>query len=169
MSTKSHGLFISSLNSFMRDEDSRKSLRSNIDPFWNTLAAERRSDPIELLISEVSRLFEDDVIELYRIVFASSVESVDTSRPGLHYVASLSDFHEEMIDALYQNAVLDNHNLMETDCYLLRVIVPVALIDVTATILAHAKYPHETEVTLLSDHSILDISVSAFYSEGALF
>ena len=67
------------------------------------------NDPVEFFDFTIGSLIDIKNnktvdIQLYRLVFARTVEDVDLTNIGYSFVGELDDFHEEMIDYLFTNA-----------------------------------------------------------------
>jgi len=77
-----------------------------------------------------------EVITLYRILVADSVESIDTRLPGSHY-------------SMDKKNLLRNHSFLKNNKYFLMTVeVPKKLIDMGATIQNNIDFPTEKEITL---------------------
>lgn len=77
-----------------------------------------------------------DIIRLYRILVADSIEDIDTNYPGYHY-------------SMDKNNLLKTHSfLKDKKYYLLTIDAPKTLIDVKTTMKNNELYPNEKEITL---------------------
>lgn len=77
-----------------------------------------------------------EVITLYRILVADSVESIDTRFPGSHY-------------SMDKKNLLRNHSFLKNNKYFLMTVeAPKKMIDMGTTIQNNINFPTEKEITL---------------------
>lgn len=76
---------------------------------------------------------------------------------------STEDFHEEMLDYLYQNARKLDKNLEEDDVYLIKVETPTSNIDYYETMRTFVFHPWENEITIKDDTKVKLKNIINFY------
>lgn len=114
-------------------------------------------------IKTLKKLQKTPSITLYRVVFTKNKEDIDTSNLGLHYVNNLEDFHEEMLEYLYNNASEGNEELGEYDAWLVTIQTPSSNIDYNGTVLTYSLHPLENEILILNDKNIKLINIEPYY------
>ncbi len=126
------------------------------------------SNPKEILENKLDYLMDlyensNDSILLYRIVFVKDVNDIDLKNLGLCYVSDLADYHEDMIDYLFQNAKKNNNKLNFDDCYLITIKVDNKNIDFKATLETFSLHPNENEITLKDGFESTIISITEYF------
>lgn len=114
-------------------------------------------------IKELKSLQKKNVITLYRVVYIKDIKDLNSKDLGHHYVLSTEDFHEEMLDYLYQNARKLNKDLDEQDLYLIEIQTPSDNIDYYETMRTFAAHPFESEVTIKDGKNVVVKDISNFY------
>jgi hypothetical protein len=118
---------------------------------------------IKYKINELLQLQKQSSITLYRVVYIKNPDKLNKTNFGHHYVSDTEDFHEEMLDYLYQNARKLDKSLEEEDAYLIEVETPTANIDYYETMRTFALHPFENEVTIKNDTQVKLKSITNFY------
>ena len=114
-------------------------------------------------INELLQLQKQASITLYRVVYIKNPDKLNKSNFGHHYVLDTEDFHEEMLDYLYQNARKLYKSLEEEDVYLIEVETPTSNIDYYETMRTFALHPFENEITIKNDKQVSFKSITNFY------
>ena len=114
-------------------------------------------------IKELIQLQKQSNITLYRVVYIKNPDMLNKNNFGHHYVSDTEDFHEEMLDYLYQNARKIDKNLEEEDVYLIEIETPTSNIDYYETMRTFALHPFENEVTIKNDTQVKLKSITNFY------
>jgi len=114
-------------------------------------------------INELVQLQKQPSIILYRVVYIKSKDELNKNNFGHHYVSDIEDFHEEMLDYLYQNARKLDKSLEEEDVYLIEIETPTSNIDYYETMRTFALHPFENEVTIKDDTQIKLKNITNFY------
>jgi hypothetical protein len=114
-------------------------------------------------IKELIQLQKQSSITLYRVIYIKNPDKLNKTNFGHHYVSDTEDFHEEMLDYLYQNARKINKTLDEEDLYLIEIETPTSNIDYYETMRTFALHPFENEVTIKNDKQVSFKSISNFY------
>lgn len=100
-------------------------------------------------------------ITLYRVVWSKTPPK--TGNLGLHYVEDPKDFHDDMLDILFNLARKKNPNLdYGNDGYLLKAKIPACDIDFWETLTTRAEHPFEEEVMLKTDKNAKLLKASKF-------
>lgn len=122
------------------------------------------SDPKETLDNRIDYLrgLSGD-LTLYRLIFVKDIKDINIENLGHHYVEDVDDFHDDMINYLYQNAKKQNKNIKETDLYLVKVETNIKNIDFSETILTFSEHPNETEITIKDPKEVKIIEVDEYY------
>ena len=106
-------------------------------------------------------------VELYRAVFAKSIDDVDRSNLGHHYTDDYDSFTLQMMESLLSQARQENPSLELEDARIIKVSAPTNAIDYEEVMRTWSLFPYEYEITL-SDTSgveILDVD-DAYESNG---
>jgi hypothetical protein len=114
-------------------------------------------------INELLKLQKQASITLYRVVYIKNPDKLNKTNFGHHYVSDTEDFHEEMLDYLYQNARKLDKSLDEEDVYLIEVETPTSNIDYYETMRTFALHPFENEITIKNDKQVSFKSITNFY------
>ncbi len=114
-------------------------------------------------INELLQLQKQTSITLYRVVYIKNPDKLNKTNFGYHYVSDTEDFHEEMLDYLYQNARKLDKSLEEEDAYLIEVETPTSNIDYYETMRTFALHPFENEITVKNDKQISFKNITNFY------
>jgi len=114
-------------------------------------------------IYELLQLQKQASITLYRVVYIKNPDKLNKVNFGHHYVSDTEDFHEEMLDYLYQNARKLDKSLEEEDVYLIEVETPTSNIDYYETMRTFALHPFENEITIKNDKQVSFKSITNFY------
>jgi len=114
-------------------------------------------------INELLKLQKQASITLYRVVYIKNPNKLNKTNFGHHYVSDTEDFHEEMLDYLYQNARKLDKSLDEEDVYLIEVETPTSNIDYYETMRTFALHPFENEITIKNDKQVSFKSITNFY------
>jgi len=114
-------------------------------------------------INELLQLQKQTSITLYRVVYIKNPDKLNKTNFGHHYVSDTEDFHEEMLDYLYQNARKLDKSLEEEDVYLIEVETPTSNIDYYETMRTFALHPFENEITIKNDKQVSFKSIANFY------
>jgi hypothetical protein len=114
-------------------------------------------------INELLQLQKQASITLYRVVYIKNPDKLNKTNFGHHYVSDTEDFHEEMLDYLYQNARKLDKSLDEEDVYLVEVETPTSNIDYYETMRTFALHPFENEITIKNDKKVSFKSITNFY------
>ena len=114
-------------------------------------------------INELLQLQKQTSITLYRVVYIKNPDKLNKTNFGHHYVYDIEDFHEEMLDYLYQNARKLDKSLEEEDAYLIEVETPTSNIDYYETMRTFALHPFENEITIKNDKQVNFKSIINFY------
>jgi hypothetical protein len=114
-------------------------------------------------INELLQLQKQTSITLYRVVYIKNPDKLNKTNFGHHYVSDTEDFHEEMLDYLYQNARKLDKSLDEEDVYLIEVETPTSNIDYYETMRTFALHPFENEITIKNDKQVNLKSITNFY------
>ena len=114
-------------------------------------------------INELLQLQKQASITLYRVVYIKNPDKLNKNNFGHHYVSDTEDFHEEMLDYLYQNARKLDKSLEEEDVYLIEVETPTSNIDYYETMRTFALHPFENEITIKNDKQVGFKSITNFY------
>jgi hypothetical protein len=114
-------------------------------------------------INELLQLQKQASITLYRVVYIKNPDKLNKTNFGHHYVSDTEDFHEEMLDYLYQNARKLDKSLEEEDVYLIEVETPTSNIDYYETMRTFALHPFENEVTIKNDKQVSFKNITNFY------
>ena len=114
-------------------------------------------------VKELIQLQKQPSITLYRVVYIKNPDKLNKNNFGHHYVSDTEDFHEEMLDYLYQNARKIDRTLDEEDAYLIEVETPTSNIDYYETMRTFALHPFENEVSVKNDTQIKLKSITNFY------
>ena len=114
-------------------------------------------------INELLQLQKQASITLYRVVYIKNPDKLNKANFGHHYVSDTEDFHEEMLDYLYQNARKLDKSLEEEDVYLIEVETPTSNIDYYETMRTFALHPFENEITIKNDKQVSFKSITNFY------
>lgn len=114
-------------------------------------------------IKELLQLQKQSSITLYRLVYIKNPDKLNKTNFGHHYVSDTEDFHEEMLDYLYQNARKLDKSLDEEDVYLIEVETGTSNIDYYETMRTFALHPFENEITVKNDKQVIFKNISNFY------
>lgn len=114
-------------------------------------------------IKKLTRIQQKKAVTLYRVVFVKDPNKIDSTKLGHHYVYDISDFHEEMLDYLYNNASKENNDIDEYDAYLVEIETPASNIDYYETMRTFALHPLENEITISDDTNIVVKSIIPYY------
>ena len=114
-------------------------------------------------INELLQLQKQASITLYRVVYIKNPDKLNKTNFGHHYVSDTEDFHEEMLDYLYQNARKLDKSLDEEDVYLIEVETQTSNIDYYETMRTFALHPFENEITIKNDKQVSFKSITNFY------
>ncbi len=114
-------------------------------------------------INELLQLQKQTSITLYRVVYIKNPDKLNKTNFGHHYVSDTEDFHEEMLDYLYQNARKLDKSLDEEDVYLIEVETLTSNIDYYETMRTFALHPFENEITIKNDKQVSFKSITNFY------
>lgn len=114
-------------------------------------------------IKELIQLQKESSITLYRVVYIKNPDKLNKTNFGHHYVSDTEDFHEEMLDYLYQNARKIDKTLDEEDLYLIEIETPTSNIDYYETMRTFALHPFENEVTIRNDKQVSFKNITNFY------
>ena len=114
-------------------------------------------------INELLQLQKQASITLYRVVYIKNPDKLDKTNFGHHYVSDTEDFHEEMLDYLYQNARKLDKSLDQEDAYLVEVETSTSNIDYYETMRTFALHPFENEITIENDKQVSLKSITNFY------
>lgn len=114
-------------------------------------------------IKELIELQKQSSITLYRVVYIKNPDKLNKTNFGHHYVSDTEDFHEEMLDYLYQNARKIDKTLDEEDLYLIEIETPTSNIDYYETMRTFALHPFENEVTIRNDKQVTFKNITNFY------
>lgn len=114
-------------------------------------------------INELKKLQKSKTVTLYRVVYIKNTKNLNAEDLGHHYVLDTEDFHEEMLDYLYQNARKINNNIDEQDLYLVEIKTPSDNIDYYETLRTFAAHPFENEITIKDGTNVVVKDVSNFY------
>jgi hypothetical protein len=117
---------------------------------------------IKYKIKELIKLQKQSNITLYRVVYIKNPDVLNKKNFGHHYVSDTEDFHEEMLDYLYQNARKIDKSLKEDDVYLIEIETPTSNIDYYETMRTFALHPFENEVTIKNDVQVKLKSITNF-------
>lgn len=124
-------------------------------------------DPKELLDFKIEELKElennNNTIILYRLVFAENINDINIENIGHHYVGSLEDFHESMVDYLYHNAKKSNPRLKEDDLFYIEAETNSSNIDYYETIRTFSLHPWENEITIKEPKKVKIVDISKYY------
>lgn len=88
---------------------------------------------------------------------------VNKTNLGHHYISDTEDFHEEMLDYLYQNALKLDKSLEDKDVYLIQIETPTSNIDNYETLRTFALHPFENEITIKNDKQVSFKSITNYY------
>ena len=113
-------------------------------------------------IYELLQLQKQASITLYRVVYIKNPDELNKTNFGHHYVSDTEDFHEEMLDYLYQNARKLDKSLEEEDTYLIEIETSTSNIDYYETMRTFALYPFENEITIKNDKQVSFKSITNF-------
>ncbi len=122
-------------------------------------------EPQEVLddkIESLKKLQNEQKIVLYRLVFSKTKNDINVDKIGHHFVGSVDDFHDDMLDYLYYNAKRDNKKLKKSDMWLIKLKTTSSNIDFYETILTFSLHPNEDEITIKDDKLIKIISIDKF-------
>ena len=118
---------------------------------------------LEIIIDTVVTMSNSKKVTLFRVVWAKKKKSIDKGNIGNHFVANNDDFHEEMLDELF-NIVKGSDKLdFYKDCYLLTVSCNGKDIDVRESIYKQCLHPHENEFFINDDNSCKVIKIDNMY------
>ena len=123
-------------------------------------------DPEELLkqkIKFLKKIKKKNSIKLFRVVFSKSKNKINIKKLGNHYVYDMDDFHEQMLDYLYYNAIRKVSSLDDDDVWVVEIETPTSNIDYSETILTYSLHPNEDEITIMSSNNIKIINISKYY------
>jgi hypothetical protein len=118
---------------------------------------------IKYKTKELVELKKQSNVALYRVVYIKNQDMLNKNNFGHHYVLDTKDFHEEMLDYLYQNARKIDKNLEEEDAYLIKIETPTSNIDYYETMRTFALHPFEDEITIKNDTQIKLKTITNFY------
>jgi len=89
-------------------ESEEKIFGHNYDDLLDTIQDEveygEAEDILRGKIEELEKIQKENQINLYRVIFVIDKNNIDKNKLGHHYVPDPEDFHEQMIDYLFQNA-----------------------------------------------------------------
>lgn len=114
-------------------------------------------------IYDLKTIQKQSSIILYRVVYIKNPDKLNKNNFGHHYVLSTEDFHEEMLDYLYQNARKLDKNLEEDDVYLIEVETPTSNIDYYETMRTFVLHPWENEITIKDDTKVKLKNITNFF------
>lgn len=114
-------------------------------------------------IKKLNQIQKQSTITLYRVVYIKNPNMLNKNNFGHHYVLSTEDFHEEMLDYLYQNSRKLDRNLDEDDMYLIEIETPASNIDYYETMRTFALHPFEDEITIKDDNQVKFKNIEKFY------
>jgi len=138
-----------------------------VNSLQDTLAEEESemdlNQTMKKIISHLQKIQKRPSITLYRLIFVKSQEEINKNNLGLHYVEKVEDFHEHMIDWLFQNAREKNPQLTEDDAFLVTVTTPTINIDYQNTLITNSNHPYEEEIMLLSSQNINIVKIQTFW------
>ena len=152
--------------------DKVKNFKQDVDVFGHKLSVlldmidDQVNEPkkfIKYKINELLQLQKQASITLYRVVYIKNPDKLNKTNFGHHYVSDTEDFHEEMLDYLYQNARKLDKSLDEEDVYLIEVETPTSNIDYYETMRTFALHPFENEITIKNDKQVSFKSITNFY------
>lgn len=124
------------------------------------------SNPKKILkgiLINLKNILKKPNIILYRVVWIKDVNLINQKDLGEHFVQDTEDFHEEMLDYLYNNASEKDKTLSEDDAYLIKIIAPTNKIDIKNTIHTNIMHPFESEIMLKDGKNLKILEISPFY------
>jgi hypothetical protein len=138
-------------------------LLSNIESDYSDAG----DDPKELLDFKIEELKElennNNTITLYRLIFTENRNDINIENIGHHYVDSLEDLHEGMIDYLYHNAKKSNPILKEDDLFYIEAETNSSNINYHETIRTFSLHPWENEITIKEPKEVKIVDISKYY------
>ena len=145
-------------------ENTEKIFGYNYEILLKTLkSSDIVDEPEEMLngiIKNLEVIQKKPSVVLYRIIYAKSEQDINKENIGNSFVQSPKDFHEQMLDYLYNNAIEKNPNLTEDDYFVVKVETPSTNVDYKETLITNCEHPYEQEITIQNPQQVKILEIT---------
>jgi len=124
---------------------------------------EEAEEMIDIQMDHLKSFEESPVVELYRIVFAKTIDDVRRDKMGHHFTDDMESFHLHMMEYLLGNAQKEDASYKLEDARIIKVSVPPSAIDFEETMRTWSLFPYEYEITVRDVNKIKIVDVFNAY------